>query len=176
MAPLDTTHWALFLTVLLISCVFDALTRKVPNWLTVGIVCAGLGARLMVAGIPAAGWGALGALTGLGALLYPFHRGLVAGGDVKLLGAMGGWLGPVATLEALLFGSVAGGLLSMFYLWRAPADQRQEILTNLRLTLYLRAMPEVAPRPRYQSPPYAIALSAGAVASLLLNRVPFGLN
>lgn len=175
MAQLNTAHWALFLTVLLISCVLDALTRKVPNWLTVGIVCAGLGARLMVAGIPAAGWGVLGALVGLGALLYPFHRGLVAAGDVKLLGAIGGWLGPVATLETLLFGSVAGGFLSLYFLWRAPADQRQEILTNLRLTFYLRAMPDVAPRPRHQSPPYAIALSVGAVVAVLLNRVSFGL-
>ncbi len=175
MAPLDIAHWALFLTVLLIACVLDVLKRKVPNWLTVGMVCAGIGARLMAAGLPAAGWGLLGAFIGLVVLLYPFHRRLVAAGDVKLLAGIGAWLGPMATLEALLFGSAAGGILSLVFLWRAPPDQRRDILTNLRLTFYLRAVPDVGPRPRHQSPPYALALSAGAVAAVLLNGVSFGL-
>jgi len=112
---------------------------------------------------------------GLGVLLYPFSRGHVAAGDVKLLGGIGAWLGPLATLEALLAGSVVGGLLSLIFLLRAPRDQRRQILTNLRLTLYLRSIPDIEKRDHHQAPPYAVALGAGAVAAALFNRVQFGL-
>ena len=79
MVPLDIAHWALFVVALLTACAFDVLKRKVPNWLTVGILFAGIGARLMVGGLPAAAWGLLGSVLGLVVLLYPFHRGFLAG-------------------------------------------------------------------------------------------------
>ena len=176
MVPLGTPHLILFLTVLISACLYDVLTRRVPNWLTVGMLCAGLGARFVDQGIEAAGMGLLGALAGLAILFYPFHRKWVKGGDVKLLMAIGGWLGPQDLVLAALVGSVAGGLLSLYYLLRAPDEQQKEILTNLRLAFFIRTIPDIGPRSKRESPPYTLALAAGAITILILGRNNIGLG
>lgn len=170
MVPSGTPNLLLFLTALAAACFFDIFVRRVPNWLSVGLLCAGLGARLAEYGWQAAGLGLLGALAGLVVLFYPFHRRWVAGGDVKVLMAMGAWLGPKWLLLALLVASAAGGVLSLFYLLRSGSEQRREILTNLRLTVYLRNIPDIGSRSKRESPPYTLALAAGAVTILLLQR------
>lgn len=170
MDPWGTPHLLLFFTVLLAACLFDLLSRRVPNWLTVGMLCAGLGARYAEQGIEEAGMGLLGAFIGLLILFFPFHKRWVAGGDVKLLAAMGAWLGPRDVVLAALFGSVAGGLLSLYYLLRSPSGRRREILTNLRLTFWLRSIPDIGPRSKRESPPYTLALAAGAITIFVLGR------
>ena len=83
----------------------DWRSRRIPNWLTVPALAAGLGANSLAWGWP----GTKGALEGAGlglALLLPFVllRGLGAG-DWKLMGALGAWLGP-GRLIVILLGTV----------------------------------------------------------------------
>lgn len=175
MVPLSTPHWGLFLLGLTIACVFDVRSRHVPNWLTVGMLCAGLVARLVQAGLMGLGMGLLGAACGLGLLIIPFAKKWVGGGDVKLLIAMGGWLGPLALLQAALAATAAGGILALIFLLRSSRRLRQDVLTNLRALLYTRSLPTVEDRPLIESPPYALALAAGALSALYYNRGDFGL-
>jgi len=175
MVPLPWHHWILLLSALAAACFFDLLARRIPNWLTVGILGAGLAARV-TAGAPAdAALGLAGSGLGLALLFYPFAKRWVGGGDVKLLAAVGAWLGPWATLHAALAGSVGGGLLALVYWIRAPRGRRREVSTNLRLALFLRTVPVEVDEDRFSSPPYALALAAGAVAALVLHRGRFGL-
>lgn len=175
MVALDWLHWVILLSALAAACFFDLLTRRVPNWLTVGTFGSGLVARATAGDPLDAAFGLAGAACGLAILIYPFVRRWVKGGDVKLLMATGAWLGPVATLHAALAGSAAGGLLSLVYWLRAPKGRRQEISTNLRLALFLRTVPAEASGDRFAHPPYALALAAGAAAALILHRERFGL-
>lgn len=83
----------------------DWRLRRIPNWLTVPSLGAGLAANTLAWGWP----GAKAALEGAGlglALLLPFVllRGLGAG-DWKLMGALGAWLGP-SRLIVVLVGTV----------------------------------------------------------------------
>lgn len=83
----------------------DWRSRRIPNWLTVPALGAGLAVNALAwrwAGTKQALEGA-----GLGlAILLPFVllRGLGAG-DWKLMGALGAWLGP-SRLIVVLFGTV----------------------------------------------------------------------
>ncbi len=45
-------------------------------------------------------------------LIIPFVLGGMGGGDVKLLAALGAWLGCAAVLNIFLFGSVAGAFIA----------------------------------------------------------------
>jgi len=99
--------WTLVLAILSLSVAIvagwlDWRSRRIPNWLTVPALGAGLVVNTLAwrwAGTKAALEGA-----GLGlALLLPFVllRGLGAG-DWKLMGALGAWLGPSRLIVVLL--------------------------------------------------------------------------
>jgi len=162
-------HWSLLAAGLVIASVSDLRERRVPNWLTVGMLFGGLLARFLTAGLQGLTLGLAGALVGLVVLLYPFARGWIGGGDVKLLSACGGWLGPLLVLEVALVGAVVGGVLSVVCLLRAPPAGRREILLNLRLTWLSRRAPEVELEHRRLSlnPPCAPALALGTLVVVI---------
>jgi prepilin peptidase CpaA len=97
----------------LLACVTDVRSRRIPNSLTFGAAGAALLFHLLIDGpagiaIAVAGWA-----TGL-MLFLPFFllRGMGAG-DVKLLAALGAWLGPFQVIWLALFAAIAGGVLAL---------------------------------------------------------------
>ena len=85
---------------LVAAAVWDLSRRRVPNLLNLAILAAGLGARAAAGGLPALTDGALGAALGLAVLLPPFAARWIGAGDVKLVAAIGAWLGPSGVLVA----------------------------------------------------------------------------
>ena len=99
--------------LVLIACVPDVRTRRIPNALTFGAMATALlfhGATGGWSGLTSSilGW-ALGA-----AIFFPIFalRGMGAG-DVKLLAAVGAWLGPSDVFRVALITAVAGGILGL---------------------------------------------------------------
>lgn len=101
------------LAIGIIACITDVRSRKIPNILTFGAAACGLTFHLAVAGLPGLLTAGGGWATGV-ALFLPFFllRGMGAG-DVKLLAALGAWLGPMQTIWLALFASIAGGLMAL---------------------------------------------------------------
>jgi prepilin peptidase CpaA len=107
-----------------IGMVYDLRTRKLPNVLTVPAFCAGLlfhaAHGFYRAGLPGAGHELLFALggfgTGFGIILLMWFLGGAGGGDVKLMGALGTWLGAWLTLQVLVLSSLLSGMLTFLIL------------------------------------------------------------
>jgi prepilin peptidase CpaA len=83
-----------------IAAVLDYRTRKIPNWLTVSAAIVGLAYHTLAP----AGLGPVAALAGFAIgfalLLLPAVLGGGGMGDVKLLAALGAWLGPLLILAS----------------------------------------------------------------------------
>ena len=103
----------MLLAIGLVACIVDVRTRRIPNVLTFGAALGGFVNQVLLGGLD----GALTAAGGwlVGALLFlPFFalRGM-GGGDVKLLAALGAWLGPRETLWLAAYSAIAGGALGV---------------------------------------------------------------
>ena len=161
------------LAVVCAACVTDLRSRRVPNILTLSAAGAAIAYHAATTGLAGVGFAGLG--WGLGLLLFlPFFavRG-IGGGDVKLLAALGAWLGPSMVLWVAAFAAIAGGVFALVV--SAMHGYTRQAFTNVwGLLSYWRVMgvkthpgltldATVAPRL-----PYALPMAAGLGITLWL--------
>jgi len=150
----------------------DVATRLIPDSLCVALAVLGLAIRA-ASGL----WAAL-ASTGVAVLLFALlavahARGLLGGGDVKLMAATAMQFPPAGILHLLLAISVAGGVLAAVHLAlrRLPAPARHMPRGHTLRRHTLRRLWAVE-RWRVQrgSLPYGVAIACGGAWILLLGR------
>jgi prepilin peptidase CpaA len=110
---IDLVTAVVILLVGSIACVTDIRWRRIPNALTLGAAATAVLYHSSVHGMSGL-WFALGGW-GVGLLLFlPFFllRGM-GGGDVKLLAALGAWVGPGDAVYLAIYTSLAGGVLAV---------------------------------------------------------------
>jgi len=84
-----------------VAAVSDIRTRKIPNKLTVPMCLAGFVYQIGFFGLDGLWTALLGFAAGFGALFVLWMIGTAGGGDVKLMGALGPWLGALFILKVL---------------------------------------------------------------------------
>jgi prepilin peptidase CpaA len=90
----------------LVAIIYDLRWRRIPNGLTVPALVLGLLFHAATAGGAGLLVGLGGFATGFGLLFLMWLTGSGAGGDVKLMGALGAWLGARLTVYALVGSAV----------------------------------------------------------------------
>ena len=105
----------------------DLKSRLIPNWLTVTAFALALVFHLYTGGVQGLLNSLGGFATGFGILLVLWLIGGGGGGDVKLMGAIGAWVGTVPTLMIFL-ASVFVALLCTFAMigWQVMSPQKIE--------------------------------------------------
>lgn len=91
----------------------DIRTRRIPNALTFGGAIVASVYAAYAGGIDGLGHSAAGWATGIALFLPLFLLRGMGGGDVKLLGAVGAWLGPKDVLLCAFYSVIAGGVLAL---------------------------------------------------------------
>ena len=160
-------------TVAALACVFDLRYTRIPNVLTFGaaVVAFVFGGASGGLGGP---WAAIaGWAVGCAVFLPWFLLGGMGAGDVKLLAALGAWLGPGDALWAGLYAGLAGGPLALIV--SAARGYLKQSFVNLWCLLTFWRISGVQPMtgltlrtsasPRL---PYAVPIAVGAVVTLWL--------
>jgi prepilin peptidase CpaA len=141
--------------------------------LTFGAALLAVVAHAYTSGLTGAGWALAGWFVGVLFFMPIFALGGMGAGDVKLLAALGAWLGPGPIVWVALFSLVAGGVLGllvalghgymtqaltniwwMFRFWRAEGPKPVP-----ELTLATHQGPRLA---------YAVPVFAGLMVTLWL--------
>jgi prepilin peptidase CpaA len=154
---------AIFCAGMLAAALSDLLRRRIPNWMNLAILFAGLGAQLWNGGFDGFAQGLLGAGAGLLLLLPLFGKRWIGGGDVKMVAAMGAWLGPDLTLWATLLGCAGGGLLALAIAATGGAALRSDVTVNLTNAVLGQKVPPMPRRDKAQLVPMAVAFAGAAI-------------
>ncbi|MEB3197248.1 MAG: prepilin peptidase [Candidatus Sericytochromatia bacterium] len=99
--------------VLSVAMITDLQSRKIFNWLTFPAIAVGLLLHVWMSGSAGLQSSVLGLLGGSAVFLVGFMLGQMGAGDVKLMAAVGAWLGWPAALAAVLYVTGAGGLIAV---------------------------------------------------------------
>jgi prepilin peptidase CpaA len=108
-----TIPTAVVLIACLIAAVTDVKRFKVYNLLTLPLLVFGLIYHGVMGGSGGLAESLLGALLGFGVLVGLYLLGGVGAGDVKLLAAIGAWLGLPLTFYVFLASSLAAGAYAL---------------------------------------------------------------
>jgi len=115
------------LVCMLLAAVIDASSRRIPNWLSLPMLVAGLTASFLPGSMVSPGFAFLGLLAGFGLTFILFALDAMGGGDVKLLSALGAWVGPETVLIIFMLEAIIGMVIVLI---QAVKQGRLQILAR----------------------------------------------
>ena len=154
-----------------LSVFFDLRSRRIPNWL----VLFGLGAGLILNSYRGTGQlfaSIAGFAIGVGIFIIPFALGCIGAGDVKCFGVIGALLGVGSLPRVLFYSAIAGGIIAIGAVLAGRCRLRfsSSIWTEFKIAALSlgRILPKgvnVRIAESGYSLPWGVALSAGTIVS-----------
>jgi prepilin peptidase CpaA len=159
--------------IAVIAVICDLHSRRIPNLLTFGAAFAGIAIHGYYSGISGVTSALIGWVAGAAIFFPVFALGGMGGGDIKLLGAMGAWLGPGPALIVALYTGIAGGVMAL--LVATLSGYLRKAFTNIWLLLTFWRVSGIRPAPDLMLTTttgprlaYALPVLAGLVVTLWL--------
>ena len=97
----------------LVAAVIDFRRFRVPNTLTFPLCLTGLAYHGIVGGLSGLQFSGVGIVVGFAVLLVFYVTGVMGAGDVKLLAAVGAWIGGINTLYVFCVAGLVTGIHSL---------------------------------------------------------------
>ena len=157
--------------IVIVACVFDVATSRIPNALTFTTAALALAFHALVPSGLGVTFALIGLVVGLAVFFPLFALGAMGAGDVKLMAAIGAWLGWKAIVFVALYGSAAGGVLALIVALRR--QYVRQAFRNLKmLGMYwwlegVKPLPALTLESKHSMRfPYALAIAAGLALTL----------
>jgi prepilin peptidase CpaA len=161
------------LVIAVVACCFDVRQHRIPNWITFGAAATALMYHIAQSGGHGLTHSLGGWLVGVAMFILPFILGGLGAGDVKLVAALGAWLGFNDALWLGLYVGASGGVIALVV--AVSSGYLRRALINIRLLLGhwrvagLQAIPELtihsASAPKLA---YGVSILAGTVVTVWL--------
>lgn len=167
---MQSIAWWPTCAVLAVATLTDLRSRRIPNWLVLPFLAAGIAVNSWIHGWHGVGQSFAG--FALGAAIYGllFCLGGMGMGDVKLCAAIGAWIGPSQLMVALVITGLAGGVMAIC--WAASRGFLGNLFSGSADLVFglkkrgLRPHHElVLSNPRARKMPYAPAIAIGTLVS-----------
>ncbi|MCW8193483.1 prepilin peptidase [Proteobacteria bacterium 005FR1] len=163
------------LVVVWCAAFVDIRKRKVPNWLVLTLVVTGMSVQTLLHGLEGAAVGMSGLFVGMAVLLPGYLGGATGAGDVKLMGAVGTFMGVTGALMAAVASLIVGAVIALGFMLvtlfvptlQTPWQRYGLMVRSLVVTgrpVYLKpAAGEIMGR-RF---PFAVSIAAGTTATVV---------
>ena len=158
--------------MLVMATIVDIRSRRIPNWLVLPFLAAGVIATTVAHGLTGLGksiGGVAFAVAVTGTLCWLRGMGI---GDLKLFAAVGAWIGPAQLGTALVVTGIAGGMMAV--VWASCDGSLKESLNgsgDLVRGFWIRGIRPhptlVLGNPSARTMPYAPAIAIGTLFSFL---------
>ena len=152
----------------------DIQGGRIPNFITVPLMVAGLSFHTAVRGIDGLAFSAKGLGVGFGLLVLLYAVGGFGAGDVKLVAGTGSVLGPSAIVSALFAATLLAGLCAIVLLGvrLGLSGSVKWLYSFLKMLLLLGGKPPSLPSDEKRVVlRYAPVFAVGTLASLVLFAV-----
>ena len=159
---MNTPALAIAMIIAAVAIVTDLRSRKIPNWLTLPGLLAGIAINTTISGWHGLKYSLLGAGLGLAALLPFVLLRSLGGGDWKLAGALGACLGPAPFWDLLVASVFVAGIMALaLILWKGRLRQTLANMGHILGSLLSLRLP--GPQVSLENPealkvPYGVAL------------------
>jgi prepilin peptidase CpaA len=169
-----STIQILVAVVVLAAAATDIRSRRIPNWLTLSGVIAGIAANWTISGLPGLKTSLSGLALGFGVYFVLYCLRAMGAGDVKLMAAVGAIVGPASWIAVFFATAIAGGVLALVLMIRKKRV-RETLGNSLFITgelLHFRAPFERGKHLDVKNPnalrmPHGVAIAVGTVTCLL---------
>ncbi len=159
------------LGAVLVAClgaITDIRTARIPNQLTYTALLLALPLRAAFLGLQGLKEGAIGLLVAGGLFLFLYVLRAMGGGDMKLMAAVGAWVGSRHVMTLILASALAGGVLAIGrIIFRNAVGQTVRntmFLMIYRFTSGLQPHPEMnVDNSSSQRLPYGVAIAVGTL-------------
>jgi prepilin peptidase CpaA len=162
----------IFLTVILIiAAISDLRSYKIPNWLTFSTIIAGIVYYTYAKGYQGFLFSVKGVFLGIALLIFFYFMGGTGAGDVKLMGAVGGLLGPKGVFMAFLFTTLLGGIYAivLLALHGGLKDKVKRYGMMLKTFIFSHRMIYIPPDNKEKKPIlcYGVVIALGTLISVM---------
>lgn len=164
----------ILIIIVAIATFHDIKSRRIPNWL----IIAGLTSSLFYQTF--SGYGFTFWLTGLGVgflcFLPLYVIRAMGAGDVKLMAAVGSFIGGIAAFQTVLLTLLAGGALALLVMlwnrsWKLVFQNIGLMTANMTIAAMTRQLPKAeAPVKSAGNLPYGVAIAAGTLLYICFFR------
>ncbi|MBS1112479.1 MAG: flp pilus assembly protein protease [Nitrospirae bacterium] len=169
----------ILMLILVIAAISDIRFQKIPNWLTFPTMIGAIIYNTSSMGVSGFLFSSGGIFVGIAVMSLPYLMGGMGAGDAKLMGAVGGLLGPKGIFIAFLLTALIGGIYAMIVLtlYGSLRETLRRYWLLLKTFFLARKLIYIPPSEHEKKPRlrYGVAIALGTIIAMVIKNTLYSM-